>query len=159
MATLFYEVQMKTCPKCSEVHEKPGTFCSRKCANGRIFKADSNLRRSQALQSAWKAKDPVVAAQQLSALNEKRRQAAKKKLETTPTEELGYDGRRKKVILEQQGKCNHCGLDQWMGKDLVLELEHKDGNKRNNVRENLEALCPNCHSLTPTWRGRNPKYL
>lgn len=48
-----------------------------------------------------------------------------------------------------------CGLDEWLGEKLVLELEHKDGNNQNNIRENLEALCPNCHSLTPTWRGRN----
>lgn len=36
-----------------------------------------------------------------------------------------------------------------------MELEHKDGNNANWSRENLEALCPNCHSQTPTWRGRN----
>ena len=38
---------------------------------------------------------------------------------------------------------------------IPLEIEHKDGNHQNNVRDNLEALCPNCHSLTDTWRGRN----
>ena len=38
---------------------------------------------------------------------------------------------------------------------LSLELEHKDGNTLNNNRDNLEGLCPNCHSLTLTWRGRN----
>ena len=37
----------------------------------------------------------------------------------------------------------------------MLELEHKDGNNKNNSRENLEALCPNCHSQTEFWRGRN----
>ena len=36
-----------------------------------------------------------------------------------------------------------------------MELEHKDGNNKNNNRDNLEMICPNCHSLTETWRGRN----
>jgi hypothetical protein len=40
---------------------------------------------------------------------------------------------------------------------IVLEIEHKDGNHHNNERSNLEALCPNCHSQTKTWRGRNKK--
>jgi hypothetical protein len=42
-----------------------------------------------------------------------------------------------------------------LGEKITLELEHKDGNHFNNQRDNLECLCPNCHSLTPTWRGRN----
>jgi hypothetical protein len=44
-----------------------------------------------------------------------------------------------------------------MSSPIVLELEHKDGNHQNNERSNLEALCPNCHSQTSTWRGRNKK--
>ena len=59
------------------------------------------------------------------------------------------------MILEQHGKCNRCGIDSWLDQPISLELEHKDGNNRNNARENLECLCPNCHSLTDTWRGRN----
>ena len=34
-------------------------------------------------------------------------------------------------------------------------MDHIDGNNQNNKRENLEAICPNCHSQTLTWRGRN----
>ena len=59
------------------------------------------------------------------------------------------------ILAEQNNKCNHCGNSDWLGKKLVLELEHKDGNSDNNVRSNLECLCPNCHSLTPTYRNKN----
>jgi len=59
------------------------------------------------------------------------------------------------ILAEQDNKCNHCGNSNWMGKKLVLELEHKDGNSDNNARSNLECLCPNCHSLTPTYRNKN----
>jgi hypothetical protein len=58
-------------------------------------------------------------------------------------------------ILEQ--KCYNCGLIQWLKGILPLELEHIDGDTRNNERENLTLLCPNCHALTPTYRGKNKK--
>lgn len=70
---------------------------------------------------------------------------------------LGHGGRRKRVLLEQDGKCNKCGIDNWQGKPISLELEHIDGNNKNNDRSNLECLCPNCHAQTSTWRGRNRK--
>lgn len=62
---------------------------------------------------------------------------------------------KKRVLVEQEGRCNKCGLYEWMGQEFTLELEHIDGNHFNNQRGNLECLCPNCHSLTPTWKGRN----
>jgi hypothetical protein len=74
----------------------------------------------------------------------------------TPFEELKtQESRRKRILAEQNGACNHCELTDWRGKPIALELEHKDGDSQNNARENLECICPNCHSQTPTWRGRN----
>ncbi len=62
---------------------------------------------------------------------------------------------RETIKIEQEYKCNRCKLELWQDVPITLELEHKDGNNKNNKRENLELLCPNCHALTPTWRGRN----
>lgn len=62
----------------------------------------------------------------------------------------------KEGILEK--KCSRCGLDEWQGEELPLSLDHIDGDYYNNLLENLRILCPNCHSLTPTWCGRNKKY-
>jgi hypothetical protein len=76
-----------------------------------------------------------------------------------PFDELGMENRRRRVFEEQDYKCNRCGIDKWFDQIISLELEHKDGNNKNNKRENLEGLCPNCHSLTPTWRGRNKKTM
>jgi hypothetical protein len=45
-------------------------------------------------------------------------------------------------------KC--CQSPEWHGKNLTLEVSHKDGNWRDSRRENLEFLCPNCHSQEPT---------
>jgi hypothetical protein len=52
-------------------------------------------------------------------------------------------------------KCSMCGLDRWQGHKLSLELDHVDGNAGNNQPSNLRLVCPNCHSITPTWKGRN----
>lgn len=62
---------------------------------------------------------------------------------------------KKYLFKEQDGKCNHCKNEFWMGKPINLELEHIDGNSENNKRENLELICPNCHSYTPTYKALN----
>ena len=77
------------------------------------------------------------------------------------TAEFAYNGMgsHKKVLVEERGhKCESCNLDSWLGKPITLELEHIDGDNRNNTKENFLLLCPNCHSYTPTWR-RSKKSL
>ena len=64
--------------------------------------------------------------------------------------------RIKKFVIHIQGySCSNCNLTSWMENDIVLELEHKDGNSENNTIDNLCLLCPNCHSQTKTYKGRN----
>ena len=76
----------------------------------------------------------------------------RKLVEEKPFEELGHTLRKKIVMEEQDYKCLHCRLDEWMGLRITLELDHIDGNNQNNVRSNLRCLCPNCHSITDTWK-------
>lgn len=65
-------------------------------------------------------------------------------------------GNHKAVLIKERGhKCEDCGLGFWKTEPIPLELEHCDGDNKNNTRENLKLLCCNCHALTPTWRGRN----
>lgn len=59
---------------------------------------------------------------------------------------------KNQIINERGYKCENCGIDSWLGKKLIIELDHVDGNNRNNSKENLKLLCPNCHSQTPTWK-------
>jgi len=59
------------------------------------------------------------------------------------------------LLTERGHQCENCKLSEWLGQPIMLELEHTDGCRQNNTRENLKLLCPNCHSQTPTWRGRN----
>lgn len=52
-------------------------------------------------------------------------------------------------------KCECCGNFEWLGKPIQLEVHHIDGDNTNNKIENLQLLCPNCHSMTENWTGRN----
>jgi len=52
-------------------------------------------------------------------------------------------------------KCSCCGISDWQGQEISLQLDHVDGNNKNNTIENIRWLCPNCHSQTPTWGFRN----
>ena len=52
-------------------------------------------------------------------------------------------------------KCERCGITTWMNQYITLQLHHKDGNNSNHKLDNIEILCPNCHSQTDSYAGRN----
>lgn len=54
--------------------------------------------------------------------------------------------------------CEECGTGElWNRKSITLELHHRNGNRKDNRLENLQILCPNCHSQTDTYRSKNIK--
>ena len=60
----------------------------------------------------------------------------------------------KRALLEigREHKCAECGLDpEWNKKPLTLQIEHKNGNNLDDREDNLDFLCPNCHSQTPHY--------
>jgi hypothetical protein len=65
------------------------------------------------------------------------------------------------ILMEQDGKtyeCSSCFIDEWMSKNIRLEVDHIDGNRKNNHRNNLRFLCPNCHSQTETFGRKKMIY-
>lgn len=120
-----------SCKQCSKVFEhkssSPRIFCSQKCLRQNEYERNVN---------SW-----------LSG-------------ETT-----GYKGKTKqlcayvrKYLHETRGTaCERCGWDERHPVDgaVLTEVEHIDGNAENNLLSNLKILCPNCHSMTPTFRARN----
>jgi hypothetical protein len=95
--------------------------------------------------------------------SKKRMNWNKGKFTNTLFEYRGKGNHRGALIKERGHKCEVCNNTKWNGKSITLELEHIDGDKLNNVKDNLKLLCPNCHSQTSTWRrrktiGKNKKY-
>lgn len=52
-------------------------------------------------------------------------------------------------------KCSICGISEWNGNKIVLECDHVDGNYDNADPSNLRLVCPNCHSQTSNFKGKN----
>ena len=64
---------------------------------------------------------------------------------------------KKRLIKEgvKENKCEDCGIDSWMDKPISIQLDHIDGDSHNHKLDNLRMRCPNCHSQTPTYSGKN----
>lgn len=63
----------------------------------------------------------------------------------------------KELLKLRPQQCECCKLTEWLNKPIKLEVHHIDGDNTNNVLENLQLLCPNCHSYTDSWCKNKPK--
>lgn len=158
---------MKECKKCGNEFEPVEglvNYCSLKCRNSRTWTEEDKEKKSLSAKTSIKVKDAIKKANETNKdpekwvlIKEKRDNKLKENILNSNYLDLSFERLRKRILYEQDCKCNRCGISEWLGEKISLELEHKDGNHHNNNRENLEILCPNCHSLTTTWRGRNKK--
>ncbi len=57
----------------------------------------------------------------------------------------------------KENRCEECGITEWRGKPLSMELHHVNGDGQDNRLENLQLLCGNCHAQTDNWGGRGRK--
>ena len=85
---------------------------------------------------------------------------AKYTLEEIMVENSSYANiSRLKIRLIKEGvfeyRCACCGITEWQNKPISLQLHHKNGINNDHRKENLEFLCPNCHSQTETYSGKN----
>ena len=86
--------------------------------------------------------------------------SAKYSLEEILVENSSYANiSRLKQRLINEGKmeykCQKCGISEWLGNPLTLQLDHINGVNNDHRLTNLRFLCPNCHSQTNTYAGKN----
>ena len=154
---------MKLCKKCGKEFEPIKgliNYCSLECRNSRDWTEEDKKKKSVSAKNSEKLKkqlNSIRTEEVYDKIVKTKKQNHIKKILESNYKDLSFESLRFRILYEQENKCNHCGLDKWLGKDIILELEHKDGNNKNNDRSNLEMICPNCHSLTQTWRGRNKR--
>jgi len=141
------------CSFCGSKILKYGSqFCSTDCSN-----------KSRSIAETEEQKNKRLERERLDELFKDYRGVEKQikiknfKLLSADYKDLKFESLRARIILEQDSCCGNCNISEWYGNKITLELDHIDGNNKNNNRENLICLCPNCHSITPTWRGRNKK--
>lgn len=146
-----YNKNPKKCLECSEIldfYSKQNKFCSRLCA------ALINGRKKTKAKFCLNCNKPT----RLTYCNHICQQDYRWKTIHVPQILSGVAGSRKvkKYLLQTRGhKCQHCKNCTWLNKPITLEIEHIDGNHMNNKLDNVELLCPNCHSMTPTYKSKN----
>lgn len=66
---------------------------------------------------------------------------------------------RRRLLMDGvlENVCSACGIRDWLEKPLSIHIDHINGINNDHRLENLRMLCPNCHSQTPTYSGRNSK--
>jgi len=158
------------CKKCdNEFEPKKGllNYCSLQCRNSRTWTDADKEKKSIIAKNSTKLLEAnkkniakLIAEGKLFPkiwydIELTREENYNKRLLELDVSTLKFETLRKRIILEQNGACNKCKLNTWQGFPIMIEIDHIDGNNKNNERINLEGLCPNCHSITPTWRGRN----
>jgi 5-methylcytosine-specific restriction endonuclease McrA len=172
--TLYTEGSNMICENCGNDHDGnygSGRFCSSRCARGfstSVKRNEINEKVSKKLKGrkSWngmafqKGYDPRRRAFTDAERKKAGETIRRKNLEFLKIEnwlELSLAQKKSLILILQNNRCSECGLGSWQDKPITLELDHIDGDKENNIRDNLRCLCPNCHSQTPTFRARNIK--
>jgi hypothetical protein len=171
-------MDVRNCEKCSKEHDGTfgsGRFCSRSCINGFATVAkreeinaklkanpvtpEKAKRAAEGLKRAWEEGKYAGRTNMSVAMIASHRKRNEQKLakwkagELVPSEGVA----KSLLILERGAKCEECGWSKTnpTSNTIPIELEHVDGDCYNNSYGNCKILCPNCHSLTPTYRGLN----
>ena len=145
-------LENKKCPTCQSLisyEKRQNTFCSQSCAakhnnNAKVLKKTKYCKNCN--QPSYRNVFCKVCIENGEHLNKL------KSLEKCKT-----DKSRKNILLKDMEikRCEICLNSKWNNLPITLELDHIDGNHKNNLRENLRIICPNCHSQTPNYKGKN----
>ena len=150
-----YMTDPKKCGHCDSILDYEGRF--KKFCNSSCAASYNNHKRLTASTNTCPCCSKIIGknSKYCSVRCQKDFESAETVRKWLAGEKTGLTAVRRHIKQQQDGKCAECGISDWNGKDITLELEHKDGNSENNSPENLCLLCPNCHSQTPTYKAKN----
>ena len=136
------------CKNCGNIFKRELTSVS--FESGKFLPLCNKCRNIKILE-----KSPVDRIKIIYKATRKANETKRKKEASLSWEEASNPEKYRRVKIEQDNKCFKCGLDKWFGKDIPLEIDHINGNNKDQRRENLRYLCPNCHAQTDTFRAKN----
>lgn len=149
------------CENCENEHTGEygsGRFCSSKCARGfstKLKRAEINKKVSQKTRGRKFTFTEEQRRRGAETKNRNLREKKKIRIESLAFDELKIGEKRIRIFNEQQECCSVCGLKEWNGQPITLELDHISGNRKDESRDNLRLICPNCHSQTHTYKVKN----
>lgn len=155
------------CEFCNNVHDgtfATGRFCNRSCSvrySSNKKRAETNLKISNSLAGRPSARKGIPGKMHSEEAKSQIAETLKSKYANRDFEELGFKSKRERLFQESKYSCTMCNFNKFREDGgCILEIDHIDGDHKNNTRENLRVLCPNCHALTPNFRnwGRTSKY-
>lgn len=145
-----------SCPRCGQDFETRGLradkkFCSKKCAKS---------HKNSGPQARYIKKICKACSKEFGNGSSYRVYCSQECSESAKG--LSFQGGQisnratlKRHLLKIKAECFECGLTEWRGHKLPLEVHHIDGDASNNLPSNLQLVCANCHSVTPSWKGKN----
>ncbi len=144
--SVYKERKKRYCVNCgNELSKNQKKFCSSSCAasynnKGRKQKDETREKISEKLKKSYTEKEK---SNILSSVKPLKKYSLRKRLIDSG------------ILKYECAECKNPGV--WNGKPLILQLHHIDGNHYNNKIENLQLLCPNCHSQTDNYCSKNVK--
>lgn len=173
-----FEVVCHKCGKTFIVQErekhfpkKDKYFCSRACANSRDFskkrKIEKSIKKTKEVNKVEiiKKKNKCLECGNIArkkfcsskcSIIYHKKERIKKIIENNGFGNIMNLSHSRWILKELKGDCcSICGIKYWNNKELVLIVDHIDGNSSNNSLDNLRLVCPNCDSQLPTYKSKN----